>query len=297
MHKTHDILITVDVEDWFQVENLRSRIRHQQWDSFELRVENNIRRLLALFAQHGVVATFFVLGWLAERCPAMVRRISAAGHEVASHGYGHGLCYELPSPALREDLHRSKALLEDITGQAIYGYRAPNFSLTSELATLLAELGYTYDSSYNSFSLHDRYGKLDATWQPATNGCFVATSGLIELPVSNIRLGPWTVPWGGGGYFRLWPGSLFRWGVSRILKRHGFYLFYVHPWEIDPGQPRVTGLRRFDRFRHYVNLERTELKLHRFFSAFRSANFLRCYNKAKAANHEEHEGHEEGNFI
>lgn len=270
------ILFTVDVEDWFQVENLRCRFPPDSWDTCEFRVERNTTVLLDLLDGFRVSATFFVLGWIAERVPRLVKEIQARGHEVASHGYGHQLCYDISSSELRQDLHRSRSILEDITGQPVRGYRAPSFSITGELMDLLKELGYRYDSSYNDFSLHDRYGRVDRIGRYIPNAGLNEKDGLVELPISNLKLGGKCIPWGGGGYFRLWPSWMFRQGVRHILRQQGYYLFYCHPWELDPDQPKVDGMRLDRRFRHYVNLSETAKRLNGFLNDFRQHEFMTC---------------------
>ncbi len=293
------ILITVDVEDWFQVENLRPHFPRSAWDTCELRVEANTRKLLDLFEQHEVSATFFILGWLAERCPGLVKEIRTRGHEIASHGYNHELCSNMSMSDLREDLYRSKALLEDITGQPIHGYRAPSFSISDKILKLIEQCGYLYDSSYNSFGMHGRYGRIHMP-PGRSNGIAVKLSEkFYELPISNleftIRNSQFTIhnsqliinnfilPWGGGGYFRLLPVSLFKQGVKQILRKTGCYIFYCHPWEFDPDQPRVDGMRPDLRFRHYVNIRKNTAKLKSFMSAFSSCNFVSCSDFLRAS--------------
>ncbi|MBW1720237.1 MAG: DUF3473 domain-containing protein [Deltaproteobacteria bacterium] len=270
------ILLTVDVEDWFQVENLRPHFPSNSWDSCEFRVENNTHVLLNLFDTFHVSATFFVLGWIAERFPGLVKEIKTRGHEVASHGYGHQLCYDLSSSELKKDLYRSKSVLEDIIGQPVHGYRAPCFSITQELVDLLKEFGYRYDSSYNDFSMHSRYGKIDNIQQHFPNARLNGENSFTELPISNLTLCGKSIPWGGGGYFRLWPFWLFKKGVAQILQRQEYYLFYCHPWEFDPDQPRVDGMRMGRRFRHYVNLTETLERMNNFLTSFCQHEFLTC---------------------
>ncbi len=270
------VMVTVDLEDWFQVENLRPLFPQETWDACELRVEMNVQRLLELFDACRVEATFFVLGWVAERRPGLVREIARAGHEIASHGYSHRLCPELAVPELRRDIETSRALLQDITGQPPVGYRAPSFSITGELTDILAELGFAYDSSYNSFGLNGRYGRAEGLRQTA-DGYLTAGSGIVELPVSNLALAGRTVPWAGGGYFRFWPTALFERGVARILRKEGRYVFYCHPWEVDPAQPRYAqGIGRVGRFRHYLNLDRTMERLGHLLHRFRGSHFISC---------------------
>jgi polysaccharide deacetylase family protein (PEP-CTERM system associated) len=253
---TAPAVMSIDVEDWFQVENLKSVIPRDSWEGRELRVERNTRHLLELMDEHDVKATFFVLGWVAERCPQLVRAIGDAGHEVASHGYGHELIYALSRDAFRDDVRRSVELLEDIVGQPVRGYRAPNFSITDWAVDLLQEVGLTYDSSSFPTVAHDRYGRLAG--MSAGEPVVEIRPGFTEVCVSCLRLGARGLPWGGGGYFRLIPYPVFRRGVEWILGHGGPYVFYMHPWEIDAGQPRVAGLKASYRFRHYNSLDRCE---------------------------------------
>jgi polysaccharide deacetylase family protein (PEP-CTERM system associated) len=196
-----------------------------------------------------------VLGWVAERCPALVRRIAAAGHEIASHGYGHELLPTLTPAAFREDVRRSKALLEDLTGAAVVGYRAPSFSITAWAIPVLQDAGFRYDSSVFATVAHGRYGRLPGVG--ARDAVVEVADGFYEVGVSCLAVGSLGLPWGGGGYFRLLPYPVFRRGVGLIRTRRP-YVFYIHPWEIDPGQPRVADLPLSYRFRHYVGLDRCE---------------------------------------
>jgi polysaccharide deacetylase family protein (PEP-CTERM system associated) len=272
------ILITVDVEDWFQVENLRPAFPIEKWDSCELRVERNTHALLNLFDRYHVQATFFVLGWVAERLPGLVAEIQKRGHEIASHGFNHELCSGLTCATLREDLQRSKSLLEDITGQTVLGYRAPNFSMTHDLIETLGDLGFQYDSSYNNFAMNKRHGQANGFFKPSQGEQLVAKNGIVELPISNLSLGGQTMPWGGGGYFRLYPPLIFTTGVARILKDKGYYNLYCHPWEFDPEQPRAKGIGVLASFRHYLNLDKTLDRLNHFLSRFHECNFTSCSN-------------------
>ncbi len=269
-------MITVDVEDWFQVENLRPAFPIETWDSRELRLEKGTQCLLDLFDQHNVQATFFVLGWIAERLPKLVNEIHRRGHEIASHGYKHELCSGLSCTTLREDLIRSKSILENITGQSVFGYRAPSFSVTGNLMDTLGELGFLYDSSYNNFTMNKRHGKANGFFQQGDDGCLVAKNGILELPISNLNLHGKVIPWGGGGYFRMYLPSVFASGVSRIIKDKGYYNFYCHPWEFDPEQPRATGIGALSLFRHYLNLDKTLARLDRFLEKFKHCNFVTC---------------------
>jgi len=280
--------MTVDVEDWFQVENFKQCIPFSSWSSRELRVEKNTYRLLDLFdscEKRGAIenvppakihATFFVLGWIAERLPHLVREIHARGHEVASHGYLHNLCYQQSFDDLTKDLSDNKKLLEDIIGAEIYGYRAPSFSITDDILKIIEDCGYLYDSSFNSFGMTGRYGRID--FLQGIHQRIVKISGkFYEMPISNVKLGKFILPWGGGGYFRLIPFRLFKRGVQFELKKTGMYLFYIHPWEIDSEQPRVNEAPAFYRFRHYVNLRNSYIKLLMFFETFSRCSFATCH--------------------
>jgi polysaccharide deacetylase family protein (PEP-CTERM system associated) len=276
MNMANTIILTVDVEDWFQVENLRQAYPLKRWDSCAQKVQMNTRILLELFDHYDVQATFFVLGWTGERHPDLVREIHSRGHEIASHGYAHSLCPFLSETELKEDFHRSKALLEDITGAPVKGYRAPAFSISDRVMDLLQEEGYRYDSSWNRAAVSSRYGQLQLIHKDPDNGHYVSNSGLMELPISNLQFKSLTIPWGGGGYFRFWPSSLFMWGVNRIIKNHGFYLFYFHPWELDSVQPHVRQISPLSRFRHYRNLELTFHRMNLFLSSFQGLRFTGC---------------------
>lgn len=273
------ILLTFDVEDWFQVENFKDYIPYSAWGEKELRVEKNTIELLDLLddVPTQVQATFFVLGWIAERYPDLVREIQKRGHEVASHGFDHHLCYNQTAEELRQDLIRSKKLLEDLTGAEVSGYRAPSFSITDEAVRIVQEVGYLYDSSYNSYGGHGRYGSLTLPkTQKRDLPLYVLSSNFYEIPVSNLRIGEKIIPWGGGGYFRLLPAFLHRAGVKKIIQQHNCYTFYMHPWEIDQGQPRVKEARAFFRFRHYVNLAGAKHKLLRLIEVNSEKSFQTC---------------------
>lgn len=258
-------MMTVDVEDWFHANNVREVLPRETWDELEWRVDRSTRRVLELFAEHGVTATFFMLGWVAERAPELVDEIHGAGHEIASHGYAHRLAYAHTADELRRDLRRSRNHLESVTGGEVIGYRAPNFSVDDAVIDVIAEEGFVYDSSYFPSFLHDRYGSLDRA--NAADG-IVDLGPLTEVAIPTLRMLGKRLPWGGGGYFRAMPYPLFRWGVRRILRDRGHFTFYMHPWELDVGQPRLDGLSPFRSFRHYVGMERTEARLRRLLSDF-----------------------------
>ena len=259
--------LTVDVEDYFQVSALAPHIDRASWDSRPCRVERNVQRLLALFAQHGARATFFTLGWIAERYPQLVRDIVAAGHELASHGYAHLRASEQSRSDFEQDVRRAKLLLEDLGGQQVQGYRAPSFSIGDSnpwAFDVLQETGYSYSSSVYPVR-HDHYGMPDAPRFP-----YSARPGLVEIPITTVRLLGSNLPAGGGGYFRLLPYGLSRWALRRVNRTDRCpAIFYMHPWEIDPAQPRVPGTSLKTRFRHYLNLSKTEQRLQRLLKDFR----------------------------
>jgi polysaccharide deacetylase family protein (PEP-CTERM system associated) len=258
--------LSIDVEDWFHTDNLRDVITRQAWENCELRVERNTMRMLEILQSSDTRATFFVLGWVAEKCPQLVREIAAAGHEVASHGYGHEHVYSLQPSEFRSDVVRSKQCLEDLTGKAVRGYRAPSFSITDWAIPILQDVGFDYDSSAVQTIAHDRYGRLSGmhAGRPIVSLC----DGFHEVCVSCIRLGERGIPWGGGGYFRLIPYPLWLYGVRAILRSGMPYVFYIHPWEIDPGQPRVAGMKATNSFRQRVNLYRCEERFAALVGAF-----------------------------
>jgi polysaccharide deacetylase family protein (PEP-CTERM system associated) len=251
--------MSIDVEDWFHVENLRRVVPPHTWPEREFRVERAMDRMLELTEQRNVKTTCFVLGWVAEKVPRLVQRIADAGHEIASHGYGHQLVHELLPREFRKDVKRSKQLLEDMTGRSVRGYRAPSFSITDWAIPILQEAGFEYDSSlFPTTIAHGRYGK-PAT-MPSNRHSIATHDRLTEVSLSCLAVGGHALPWAGGGYFRLLPYPVFRAGVRRILGSGRPYVFYIHPWELDVGQPRLGGLKPSERFRHYLNIEKTETR-------------------------------------
>jgi polysaccharide deacetylase family protein (PEP-CTERM system associated) len=259
--------LTVDVEDYFQVSALAPFIARDRWDSIPCRVEANVDRLLNRFANNHAKATFFTLGWIAERYPQVVRRIVADGHELASHGYGHQRASELSREAFAQDVVSAKRILEDIAGVPVIGYRAPSFSIGADnlwAFDVLKEAGYVYSSSVYPVQ-HDHYGMPDAPRFP-----YQVRDGLTELPITTVRALGRNLPAGGGGYFRFAPYGVSRWAIDRFNRdEKAPAIFYMHPWEIDPLQPRVPGPGLKTRFRHYVNLHRTEDRLERLLGDFR----------------------------
>jgi polysaccharide deacetylase family protein (PEP-CTERM system associated) len=259
--------LTIDVEDYFQVSAFAPYIRREDWPSRECRVERNVGRILAMLAGRDTKATFFTLGWIAERYPQLVRDIVAQGHELASHGYGHERASDLSEAAFTQDVDRAKKLLEDIAGTPVKGYRAPSFSIgTGNLWAfdVLARAGYRYSSSIYPIA-HDHYGMPDSP-----RFAYRLSAGILEVPVTTLRVGSRNLPSSGGGYFRLLPYALSRWMIRRVNQQDGeSAIFYFHPWEIDPGQPRVPGIDAKTRFRHYVNIPRMEAKLGTLLDDFR----------------------------
>lgn len=267
--------LTIDVEDYFQVSAFAPYIRRDDWDTRECRVERNVDRILGLLEEQDTKATFFTLGWVAERYPAMVRRIVDGGHELASHGYGHQRASDLTPQQLYEDVHRAKTILEDIGGQAVLGYRAPSFSIgTANLWALdtLLEAGYRYSSSIYPVK-HDHYGMPDAP-----RFAHEVRPGLIEVPPTTLRLFDRNLPSSGGGFFRLLPYGVSRWMLQQVNSRDAqSAIFYFHPWEIDESQPRISGIDAKTRFRHYVNIDRNERKLRRLLRDFRWGRMDRIF--------------------
>ncbi len=259
--------LTIDVEDYFQVSAFAPYIRRDEWDRHECRVERNVGRILELLAGHGVQATFFTLGWIAERYPRLVRDIVAQGHELASHGHGHQRASELDAAAFRDDVSRAKAVLEDLSGRRVLGYRAPSFSIgTANLWAfdVLGETGHQYSSSVYPIH-HDHYGMPDSP-----RFAYRLANGLLEVPVTTLRLFNRNLPSSGGGYFRLLPYAVSRWMIGRVNRDDAeSAVFYFHPWEIDVDQPRVAGIDAKSLFRHYVNIGRMEQRLQRLLTDFR----------------------------
>lgn len=258
--------MTVDVEDFFHVSAFESIIKPEQWSDYQPRVDANTRRLMDLFAKYDIKSTFFVLGWVAEKYPELIKEIHRQGHEVASHGYAHRRAAEQTPDEFKADVERSKNHLEDLLGVNISGYRAPSFSIgyRSEWAfEILAELGFAYSSSTYPVK-HDLYGTPD--WP---RFAYKRKENIIEIPIPTLKLMGKQMPIGGGGYFRLYPYAMTKALVSKYLKQEKQpYSFYFHPWEIDDAQPRLTDAPLKSRFRHYVNLKYTEGKLERLLQDF-----------------------------
>jgi polysaccharide deacetylase family protein (PEP-CTERM system associated) len=275
--------LSIDVEDYFQVSAFEAVSQPESWDARPLRVERNTEKILELLAERNVKATFFILGWVAARCPGLVQRIAAAGHEVASHGYRYQRLTTLARAEFRHDIRSSKCLLESLSGQPVHGYRAPSYSISAATPWAFDELldaGYTYDSSIFPI-VHDLYGIRD--WPRFTRYAVKTKDGswqtverpvdgqpfLMEVPISTLNLAGRNLPIAGGGYFRLFPYAVTRWGLQRINRQERKpFTFYLHPWEFDPAQPKMQGAGWKSNFRHYLNLCKTESRFKRLLVDF-----------------------------
>ena len=260
--------MTVDVEDYFQVSAFSGHISREDWDTLPCRVEQNTNRVLDMFAEGGAKATFFTLGWVAQRYPELIRRISDEGHEVASHGMAHFRVGDQSRDEFLNDVSTTRKILQDVSGQPVTGYRAASFSIGTDTLwahEVLAEAGYSYSSSVYPVR-HDHYGIPDAPRFPYTPE---GGNGIAELPLSTLRLRERNLPCSGGGYFRLLPYAYFRWAIGKVNRDdHQPTIFYFHPWEIDPDQARQTGIGAKTRFRHYVNLSRMAPRLRQMLGDF-----------------------------
>ena len=259
--------LTIDVEDYFQVSAFATHIPRSEWGTRECRIERNISCILEMLARHGTKATFFTLGWIAERFPQLVRQIVHEGHELASHGYGHERASDQTEKAFFADINLAKLVLEDLTGNPVNGYRAPSFSIGRGnlwAFDCLARAGYRYSSSIYPIR-HDHYGMPDSP-----RFAYEVRPGLMEIPITTLRVLRRNLPCSGGGYFRLLPYAVSRWMLGQVNKYDcEAGIFYFHPWEIDTGQPRITGISSKTRFRHYVNIDRMEGRLNRLLSDFK----------------------------
>ncbi len=258
--------LTIDVEDYFQVSAMAPHVSRSQWDSMPCRVERNMDVILQLLADGNAKATFFTLGWVAERYPGIVRRIVDGGHELGSHGYGHHRVSDQTPEEFLADIRHAKNVLEDLSGDPVHGYRAPSFSISDSnlwAFDCLLEAGYRYSSSVYPVK-HDHYGMPDAP-----RFAYAVRTGLLEIPMTTTRMWQRNLPAGGGGFFRLMPYAMSKWLIRRVntIDRQSA-LFYFHPWELDPEQPRVNGAKGKAKFRHYLNLHRTEPRLRRLLADF-----------------------------
>lgn len=261
--------LSIDVEDWYQVSDFESAVQFSEWDRYESRIARNTRKILDLLGRYGIRGTFFILTWNAERLPQLVKEIDAAGHEVATHGYAHRLVYTQTPTEFHEDLRRSLDILQNLTGKQVVGYRAPSFSITKEsiwALDVLLELGFHYDSSI--FPLRDKlYGIADSHRFP-----YIVRQKnertLVEFPMSTVRVRRTNLPLAGGAYFRLLPYAFFRWGMKKLNREGRPAVLYLHPWEIDPEQPRIAARGKRGYSSHYWNLHATEKKLTRLLQDF-----------------------------
>ena len=254
-------LLSFDIEEWFQVENMRSVISKEKWEQHDSTVLKNTEVILSLLSGFNIKSTFFILGCVAERTPDLVRMIHHEGHEVACHGYGHDMTINLSDEELRIDISRAKSVLEDITKDKIKGYRAPNFSVNDRLINVLLELGFIYDSSLNPFKLNPRYGSLNFKTDSSKKDIIRLPNGMYEIPISTSKIFGFNWPIGGGAYFRILPLWIFKKLTSNKFKYDNTHNFYLHPWEFEPFQPRQKDLRLDYKLRHYSGLSRTEKKL------------------------------------
>lgn len=273
--------LSVDVEDYYQVQAFADRVDRDQWNDYASRVERNTNKVLDIFADGGAKGTFFTLGWVAERHPALIRRIVDEGHELASHGYAHFRADGQTPEAFRDDIRRTKQILEDTGGVPIRGYRAATFSIGPRnlwAFDLLAEEGHVYSSSLYPIR-HDLYGMPDAP----RFACHPGRTDIVEFPITTARLGSRNLPCGGGGYFRLLPYAYSRWAMGRVNRAEGqSCIFYFHPWEVDPDQPRMEGMPLKSRLRHYTNLDRMEGRLRRLLREFAWDRMDRVFSVAPA---------------
>ncbi|NOZ38314.1 MAG: DUF3473 domain-containing protein [Gammaproteobacteria bacterium] len=260
--------LTIDVEDYFQVSAFANSVGQHEWDNHSLRVEQNTHKLLDLFDEYQIKATFFVLGWVADRARNLILEIAQRGHEIACHGYSHQLVYNQSPEVFQEETVRAKSILEEIVQQPVRGYRAASYSITNRslwALDILAEAGFDYDSSIFPVR-HDRYGIPDSPEFPYVLDT-PAGHKLVEFPLSTAKIMGYRLPIAGGGYFRLYPYWLSRAGLRQINNRQKPFIFYLHPWEIDPEQPRISA-SWLSRFRHYNNLDKCETRLHKLASDF-----------------------------
>jgi polysaccharide deacetylase family protein (PEP-CTERM system associated) len=228
-------------------------------------------------SRNRIKATFFVLGWLAERLPNLVREIKSRGHEIGSHGCNHELPKLLSIDDLKQDLSDSRKLLEDITGAEVVGYRAPSFAINDEILKIIEDVGYLYDSSYNLFGFHGRYGRISLNGTCKLGIGHKLSDNFYELPIGNLMINRWVLPLGGGAYFRIIPVSVFNLGIKKLLRHQDAYMFYAHPWEFDPEQPMVNQASFNFKFRHYTNLSKTQARLKSLIESFDDCQFVSCH--------------------
>ncbi len=253
---------TVDVEDWF----CSPELSLNEWERYEIRLERPLHHILDLMEERSAHGTFFVLGWIAEKRPDLVKEIARRGHEIASHGYSHRLVYHQSSDEFREDIRKSKHILEHITGERVLGYRAPCFSITEAALDILSEEGFVYDSSIIPNTLNTSYSKFNLA--PSLLTPFRIKRNLWEVPMPVLPVGRLNIPWGGGGYFRIYPYCLFYSGARSIIKTNGSFIYYTHPYDLDEGQPQIFNSSWINSLRRYYGLKNTANKIRRLLSHF-----------------------------
>ena len=261
-------MLSFDIEDWFHSSDVAPFLNGDDWENNELRVVRNTLKLLDILNTYNKKATFFVLGWVAEKVPELIYRIYAQGHEIASHGYSHKLIYKMSKEEFRADVRKSKGILEDIVGTNIIGYRAPDFSISNWAIQILKEEGFFYDSSYFPVLYHDRYGKINFRNSGCMSNITEIKPNFYEIMLSSYEIMKIKIPWSGGGYFRFIPYPIYSHGVKKITKKQGGFVFYLHPWEIDPDQPRAMGMKWHNRIRQYAFLKFTESRLRKLLATF-----------------------------
>ena len=265
-------ILTFDIEEWFQVENLRSVFPKDIWNTQNSTVYQNVSRILDVLEKFKIKGTFFILGFVAENNPEVVKLISQKGHEIASHGTGHELTYNLNDNDLYDDIKTSKEKLEQIIGREISGYRAPNFSVNQKLIKILKDLKFKYDSSYYPFQFNKRYGKLEIGTNNSSNSFYRLNENFYEMPLSTVKILGKHIPMAGGAYFRIYPFTIFKHLVKQKIKRDGLFHFYLHPWEFEPEQPRIKDIKLNYRLRHYTGLKNTVTKFTKLIQFLKQMN-------------------------
>jgi len=275
MQQLKQCVLSFDIEEWFQVENLRAVIPRDTWQNYESTVVKNTGRILKILSEYNICGTFFILGSVAEKNPDLIEAILKGQNEIASHGYGHDLTYQMSEAELMDDIRKAQNILEKLSGEKIWGYRAPNFSVSDKLIDILNNLGFSYDSSYNPFRLNSRYGQISIESKPGVNAIQIREN-FYEIPVPTIKLFHQDFPIAGGAYFRILPYKLFEYLVSRKIALTNFYSFYLHPWEFEPEQPRINNIRLNYKLRHYTGLKQTEIKFRKFIESLlhRNCSFI-----------------------
>lgn len=251
---------------------MKGAISRQEWELKKSTVEKNTDRILGILEEFSIQATFFILGWVAERHPALVKKIHAAGHEIACHGYGHELANILGENQIRQDIQKSKTILEDLISVPVVGYRAPNFSISDQIISYLKDMDFLYDSSYNPFSLNPRYGSLSVLQKKVAPNCYQVGNGLFEIPISYTSIFKFSLPVSGGAYFRIIPFWIFKRLINGNQLKNTPNIFYLHPWEFEPEQQRIRNIKLNYQFRHYYGLKNTEYKLKKLIVHLRNLN-------------------------